>query len=139
MIGSILYPILVANLLVDRFGKWRFSVLYTGLFIALLFNFWFSFDVLNQYTWYLRVIAAWIIITLPIFFAALIFAKAFAVVDNPSKALAANLFGSLVGGLLEYLDMWMGLRWLNIIALVLYALSVIFLLRQKQTKTTTTT
>jgi len=37
--------------------------------------------------------------------------------------LASNLFGALVGGLLEYLDMWTGLRWLNIIALALYLLS----------------
>ena len=67
------------------------------------------------------------IIGLPIFFAALIFAKAFAVVESPSFALASNLFGALVGGLLEYLDMWTGLRFLNVIAIILYGLSFISL------------
>jgi hypothetical protein len=59
--------------------------------------------------------------------AALIFAKAFAQVASSSNGLASNLFGALVGGLLEYLDMWTGLRWLNTIALVLYGVSVYFL------------
>jgi len=63
-------------------------------------------------------------------FAALIFAKAFAVVESPSKALAANLFGSLLGGVLEYLDMWTGLSWLNMVALFLYGLSALALYMQ---------
>jgi hypothetical protein len=61
--------------------------------------------------------------------AALIFAKAFAKAPSASAALASNLFGSLVGGVLEYLDMWSGLRWLNMTAILLYAISYLFLMR----------
>ena len=62
----------------------------------------------------------------------MIFAKAFAAVESPSKALAANLFGSLLGGVLEYLDMWTGLSWLNLVALFLYCLSALALYTQKR-------
>jgi hypothetical protein len=67
--------------------------------------------------------------------AALIFAKAFARAPSPSAALASNLFGSLVGGVLEYLDMWTGLRWLNVTAILLYAVSYLFLMRFAASRT----
>ena len=130
VIGSILFAILIANLLVGRITRLGFSVFYAGLFAALVVNFFFPFDALNKLGWNGKLLASVVIIGLPIFFAALIFAKAFSAVESPSKALAANLFGALVGGLLEYLDMWTGLRWLNLIAILLYATSAVFLVIQ---------
>jgi SAM-dependent methyltransferase len=130
VIGSILLAILIANLIIGRIANLGFPFFYACLFAAVLLNFFFPFDVLNHYGWNMRLLAGGVIIGLPIFFAALIFAKAFAVVQSPSKALAANLLGALVGGLLEYLDMWMGLRYLNLVALALYILSALFLFLQ---------
>lgn len=130
VIGSIMVMILVANFLITRIPVVSFALLYAGLGIALVFNFVFSFDLLNHLSWEVRLLAGGAIISVPMFFAALIFAKAFAVVESPSKALAANLFGSLVGGVLEYLDMWTGLRWLNVVALLLYGLSALALYLQ---------
>jgi hypothetical protein len=125
--SAVLIMILFANLLIGRLSSLSFQVLYAGLFASLLFNYFFPFDILNQFDWNIRMLAGGFVISLPIFMAALIFAKAFAVVESPSIALASNLFGALVGGLLEYLDMWTGLRFLNLIALLLYGLSFIFL------------
>jgi hypothetical protein len=130
VIGSIMVMILVANFVITRIPNLGFALLYGGLAATLIFNFGFSFDQLNHLGWEMRLLAGGAIISLPLFFAALIFAKAFAVVESPSRALAANLFGSLVGGVLEYLDMWTGLRWLNIVALVLYGLSALALYLQ---------
>ena len=101
--------------------------LYFGLCASILFNFGFSFDSLNQLEWQTRALVSGLVIALPLFFAALIFAKAFSVVDSPSESLASNLLGGLVKGLLEYLDMWTGLRALNLIALTLYLLSAVSL------------
>lgn len=128
VIGSILTMILVANLLVGALSRFDFSLLYTGLSATLIFNFLFPLDVLNSLGYGLRVLTSGVFTTIPLFFAALIFAKAFAVVESPSIALASNLFGSLVGGLLEYLDMWIGLSSLNLVALALYLVSLAFLL-----------
>lgn len=129
VIGSILIMILFANFLIASSLNVSFTSLYMGLFGTLIFNFLLPFDLLNSLSWGHRVLAGGIIISFPLFLAALIFAKAFARVESPSIALASNLFGALVGGLLEYLDMWLGLRWLNIIALSLYLISYLFLHR----------
>jgi hypothetical protein len=125
--SAVLIMILLANLLTARLSFLSFPSLYIGLFATLLFNYLFSFDTLNQFEWNIQLLSGGFIIGLPLFFAALIFAKAFAVVESPSLSLASNLFGALVGGLLEYLDMWTGLRGLNLVALILYGLSFIFL------------
>jgi hypothetical protein len=103
-------------------------VLYLGLLGCLLLNFFFSFNRLNQWGWETRLVVSSAVVASPIFFAALIFAKRFMTVNSPSLALASNLFGSLVGGLLEYLDMWTGLRGLNLVALLLYLISFLFLM-----------
>ncbi|MEW5978885.1 MAG: hypothetical protein AB1898_24080 [Acidobacteriota bacterium] len=132
VVGAVLCTILLANLLVGRFSSLSFTALYLGLLACLLFNFAFSFDTLNQLSWTYRLTASSLIVSSPIFFAALIFARSFASVPSPSLALASNLFGSLLGGLLEYLDMWTGLRWLNLLALLLYFSSALFLAAKKE-------
>ncbi len=133
VIGAILVMILVANLLAPKISRASFAVLYALLALTLVVNFVFPLDTLNQLDWVYRFAAGAILVTCPLFMAALIFAKAFAQVASSSAGLASNLFGALVGGLLEYLDMWTGLRWLNLIALALYGVSFYFLLRAQRT------
>jgi SAM-dependent methyltransferase len=132
VIGAILVMILAANLAAAKFSRASFAVLYALLALTLVVNFVFPLDTLNQLDWGYRVAAGAMLVTCPLFMAALIFAKAFATVSSSSAGLASNLFGALVGGLLEYLDMWTGLRWLNLIALALYGVAFYFLLRAQR-------
>ncbi|MFN8007717.1 MAG: hypothetical protein U0V70_11950 [Terriglobia bacterium] len=135
VLAAIMIMILASNLVVSKLSSLSFSFLYLGLLVAVLFNYGFSFDWLNRFSWEIGALTSGSIIALPLFFASLIFAKAFSKVESPSSALASNLLGGLVGGLLEYLDMWMGLRTLNLIALSLYLISAIclvFKLRSQQ-------
>ncbi len=125
--SGVLLMILMANLLTERLSFLTFTILYAGLFASLLVNFFFPFGSLNQFDWIVRVVVGGFIVSIPFFAAALIFAKAFAVVESPSTSLASNILGGLIGGMLEYLDMLTGLRWLNLIALMLYVLSFLFL------------
>jgi spermidine synthase len=127
VIAAILIMILLANLLAEKVPLPGFRVLYSLLFAVLVFNFLFPFDLLNRLSWTARLVMSSCIIALPLFFAALIFAQSFARVVSSGHALASNLLGGLLGGFLEYLDMWTGLRWLNLVALVLYAVSLLFL------------
>lgn len=127
VIGSILMMILLANLCIGLGYHGSFGMLYSALVILLILNFLFPFDWLNTLVWELRLAVAGVVVASPLFVAALIFAKAFSDVSSPSIALASNLFGSLVGGVLEYIDMWTGLRWLNILALAFYLVSYLFL------------
>jgi SAM-dependent methyltransferase len=132
VIGAIMVMILAANFLAPKISRASFASLYGMLSLALVLNFVFPLDTLNQLDWVSRIVAGGMLVTCPLFVAALIFAKAFAKVGSSSAGLASNLFGALVGGLLEYLDMWTGLRWLNLIALALYLLSFWFLTRSRR-------
>lgn len=132
VIGSILLMILLANCCIFSGYDGSFGALYSVLVVTLILNFVFPFDWLNTLIWELRLVIAGIIAASPLFIAALIFAKAFNDVCSPSIALASNLFGSLVGGVLEYVDMWTGLRWLNILALAFYLVSYLFLRRSQR-------
>jgi hypothetical protein len=59
----------------------------------------------------------------PIYVANLVFAKRFAAVGSSSVAFAANLLGAIVGGLLEYLSLVTGYRFLLVVVAVLYGLA----------------
>jgi len=87
-------------------------------------------DTLNRLGWTSRLLIGGGVTAAPLFFAALIFSKAFTSVVSPAHALASNLFGCLVGGALEYVDMWIGLRGLNLVALTLYLISFAVLVRR---------
>ena len=52
-----------------------------------------------------------------------LFASEFRVTDSPAAALAANMLGAVVGGLLENLSLITGMKALLIVAAVLYALA----------------
>lgn len=132
VIGSILLMILLANCCISLGYDGSFGALYSVLVVTLILNFVFPFDWLNTLVWELRLAVAGMIVASPLFIAALIFAKAFSGVSSPSIALASNLFGSLVGGVLEYVDMWTGLRWLNLLALAFYLVSYLFLRRTQR-------
>jgi hypothetical protein len=74
----------------------------------------------------LRAIVASIVLCLPVFFAGIIFISSFARAGFRGKALGSNLFGSLLGGVLESFSLWFGLKSLTIFAAALYLLSAIY-------------
>ena len=67
---------------------------------------------------------------LPVFFSGLIFSDCFRSVANPSEALGMNLFGAMIGGMLENLAMIGGTTILGVVAILLY-LSAAWFLRGK--------
>jgi hypothetical protein len=66
-----------------------------------------------------------IVVGLPIFFAASLFAVRFKTRAAADLALGWNLLGAVLGGLLEFLSMAIGIRNLALLALVLYLVSAL--------------
>jgi spermidine synthase len=66
-------------------------------------------------------IAAVVVLTCPMFFAGIAFSSLLARTANISGALAMNLLGAMLGGLLEYNSMYFGFQFLYVIAMTLYA------------------
>ena len=72
-----------------------------------------------------RFLAASALAFAPIYIANLIFAQRFSGVEMTGTAFAANLLGAIVGGILEYVALATGYRFLLIVVGVLYALAFV--------------
>jgi Spermine/spermidine synthase domain len=70
-----------------------------------------------------RFVVAVLIAFAPIFAANMVFAQRFRDTADSGTAFGANLLGAMVGGILEYLSLIVGYRWLLALVALLYALA----------------
>jgi spermidine synthase len=129
VVSGLLSLIVGANLVYGAFPKIPLTPAYVGLFISLAVLFAVPMEKLFFQSWGLRAIVATLALCTPVFFAGIIFVSSFARAGFRGSALGSNLFGALLGGLLESSSLWFGLRSLTILAAVLYLGSALFLRR----------
>ncbi len=120
VISAVLLMILVATLLQMKFRFKNLNLLFGLLFGSLVLNYLFPLSALNGLGALERSAAGALVLSIPLLFAAMIFAIVFGNVKSPDKALGMNLLGTLIGGALEYLSMSFGVNAMNVIAIVLY-------------------
>jgi hypothetical protein len=72
-----------------------------------------------------RFVAAVAIAFAPIFLANMVFSQRFRDTADSTTAFGANLLGAMIGGILEYLSLIVGYRWLLALVALLYALAFI--------------
>ncbi len=123
VIAGLLLLIIAANFLVKTFSAFPLGFAYAGIFASILLGYGvplssFFFDSL-----WLKALAATAVLCLPVFFAGIVFIRSFAHAGFRAEALGSNLFGAVVGGLLESLSLWSGIRSLLVLAAVLYLAS----------------
>jgi hypothetical protein len=73
-----------------------------------------------------RFVAATALAFTPVFLANLVFAQRFKDVSSLTTAFGANLLGAILGGVVEYLSLITGFRFLLVIVAVLYGLAFVF-------------
>jgi hypothetical protein len=119
-IASILTALMLANLVVDKYGhafhRWW---LLAGLLAALIGVYLVPFTRIPGSARAVGSFAA-VLYAVPVFFAGLLFAREFRNTRSPSAALAANMLGAVVGGLTENLSLIMGLKALLLMAALFY-------------------
>src|ERR1700739_2747367 len=135
VVSGLLCLIVAANLVYGVFPRIPLALVYTGLFLTLAVMFTVPIEKLFFDSWLLRATLATLVLCSPVFFAGIIFVSSFARAGFRGSALGSNLFGSLIGGLLESSSLWFGLKALTILAAILYAGSAIFLRRSQATTT----
>ncbi|HXP84486.1 MAG TPA: methyltransferase domain-containing protein [Bryobacteraceae bacterium] len=122
-ISGLLLLIVGANML-ERAGlRIPTNVAFGFLFVTLLVAYFLPVSSLLLESKTLRFLAAVAVLCSPVFFASVIFIRTFAGAKFSGVALGSNLLGALVGGLLETLSMWIGLRSLLLLTFVLYAMA----------------
>ena len=131
VIAVLLVLIVLSNLLVQRRPGFPFVAAYLGIFASMSVAYAIPLETFFFSSIWLKAISATTVLCLPVFFAGIVFIRSFAREGFSSAALGSNLFGALIGGMLESLSMWTGIRSLLIIAALLYLASWTVLSAQK--------
>jgi hypothetical protein len=128
VISGLLLLIVAANLVVE----WRPQVpvrwAYGGILASIGVSYAIPLERLLLPSLWLKALVATAVLCLPVFFAGIVFIRSFARQGFQGEALGSNLLGALVGGLLESLSLWTGIRSLLVIAALLYVASWVALL-----------
>jgi hypothetical protein len=130
--AAILVCITIANVLVSRLTPAALPAIFLALLAALAIDYVIPARSLLGLSPMLQVLVGAVMVALPIFFAALIFALLFRDHPEPSRALGVNLMGAIVGGLLEYSAMALGIKALYLIAAVAYLVTLLAVLRWRE-------
>ncbi|MCP4349602.1 MAG: hypothetical protein GY795_29325 [Desulfobacterales bacterium] len=131
--AGILLMVLLANLCVERFGFQNPLPWFFFLLLSVVLLYFFDNSVLNKFPLLYRALAGGVINALPVGFAGIIVSIVLSRSSDPTASLGSNLLGSVIGGCLEYLSMYIGLSALVQIALILY-LSALFFAMKKNRK-----
>jgi hypothetical protein len=129
VVSALLVLILLANGTVSGAPRLAWTIAYPGLFLTLAACWWVPVEALLLRGWMLRAILGTLFLCLPVYFAGLIFTSSFQRARFQAEAFGANLFGSVVGGLLEALSFWTGIRSLVVVAGCCYLFSLMSLRR----------
>ncbi len=121
---TVLLLILLGNLFVLARPSTHLKWHYAGLFVFLALNALIPLEMFLGGGFLWRIAVPCLMVFLPIFFAAVIFARTFKDTLDPDQAFGANIAGAVVGGLSECCSMLLGFRYLIFVAIGFYLLSV---------------
>ena len=136
-ISGLLLLIVGSNVLVEWRQNFNIGFAYAGIFASMLVSYAIPMQSLFFASYWLKALTALAVLGMPVFFAGIVFIRSFARAGFQGAALGSNLFGALVGGLLESLSMWTGIRSLLIVAGLLYFASWLALHARKSLPNTT--
>ena len=120
---AVLFMVLCANIYVIKREIPKLSLVYLLLFVSIVLNLFINPSHFVGSPAIIKYTVPAIILFLPLFFAGIVFACFFKSETKPQDALASNIFGSMVGGVLEYFSLYMGFTALLFFVLALYMFS----------------
>jgi len=126
-VAGLLTLIVAANFLVEWKPRVPLTIAYVGIFVSILVAHAVPLETFFFASIWIKALTATVVLCLPVFFAGIVFIRSFARDKFRSEALGSNLFGALVGGMLESLSLWTGMRSLLVLAALLYLGSLIAL------------
>jgi Spermine/spermidine synthase domain len=123
---AILVMILLSNLFVLALKPTKLVPYYLLLIAALLVNAFVPMDVFLDLPGVSKVVASCAVVFIPVFFAGVIFASAFAKSRQPDIDFGSNVAGVILGGLSENASLILGFDKLLLLAVAFYVLSALF-------------
>ncbi|MCR4288285.1 MAG: hypothetical protein NUW09_09775, partial [Deltaproteobacteria bacterium] len=120
VIAALLSAILVANYCTVRFTLRGLKAPYMLIFLSLVGLYFLPLGWLAGLDWAAKLAASMLLISAPLFFAAIVFAISFSKSARMDIDFGSNIFGAIVGGLGEYISMATGFQGLYILSLIAY-------------------
>jgi hypothetical protein len=122
---AILVMVLCANFFVMAVKPKNLAAYYVLLVAALAINALVPMNVFLSLAPVERIVASCLVVFVPVFFAGVIFATAFRASREPDVDLGSNVAGIIVGGLSEQLSLVIGFKYLLVVAIGYYLLSLV--------------
>jgi hypothetical protein len=113
----------LANLFAARFSRALLTPAFIGLSAVLVAGYFVASHGSISVAAFLPKLMLVALIASPLFFSGLVFSTLIKGTSNISEAMAYNLIGAMLGGMLEYNSMRFGFSSLYLIALLLYGLA----------------
>src|SRR5436309_3076606 len=127
VIAGLLLLIVGANLLVQFFPRIPVSIGYAGIFLTLLASYLIPLEKFFYPSLWAKALSSTLVLCMPVLFAGIVFIRSFAEQGFRADSLGSNLMGAMIGGMLESMSLWTGIRSLLAIAALLYVASWIAL------------
>jgi hypothetical protein len=120
VVSGLLLLIVIANVIFERWPSYSMAVPYAGVIFSALAAYIIPLRALLFESLSLRITVATLLLCLPVLFAGMVFVRSFADMRFSGAALGWNLFGAVLGGMLETASQAAGMRALTLIAVGLY-------------------
>jgi hypothetical protein len=120
IISGILAMVLAANGLAAAFPRLPVGAAYAGLVASCLGLYFLDLSTFAFLPYPTKALTVGLLTSLPMLFSGIVFVRSFAATERKDAALGANLFGALVGGLLQTLTFVTGVKALLLIVAALY-------------------
>ncbi len=125
IISGVMVMILLANLIAARFPRLPLRPVYALLVLSCVALYFLDLSRFAFLPYTTKAVVVGLLTSLPMLFSGIVFIRSFAVAKRKDAALGANLFGALVGALLQSVTFITGIKALLLIVAVLYLAAVL--------------
>jgi spermidine synthase len=120
VVSGLLALVVIANLIFERWPSYSMAIPYAGIILSAMSAYFIPLRTLLFESVSLRSIVATLLLCMPILFAGMVFVRSFADMRFSGEALGWNLFGAVLGGMLETVSQATGIRALLLMTVGLY-------------------
>jgi len=120
VVSGLLALVVIANLVFECWPSYSMAIPYAGIILSAVLAYFIPLHTLLFESVSLRITVATLLLCMPIFFAGMVFVRSFADMHFSGEALGWNLFGAVLGGILETTSQATGMRALVLMAAGLY-------------------
>lgn len=120
VITGVMFLILAANLLAERFPRMPLTPVYAALWGSCAALYFLDLNRLAGLPYAVKAVTVGVLVCFPMLFSGIVFIRSFAAVSDKDHALGSNLVGAMVGGAMQFLTFLLGFKAMMVVVGLLY-------------------